>query len=209
MDVEKIVDKVFKEVVKQLQTEKREQAIVIGSLKENNPCCAQYECIPFSEAVGEKDMKLVIITELPNKMLANLANGYSTTAEEEYVLRYLLQGKEVIALKDGVEFFSYKNTAPKALYNTYLAYFNKLQEYGISFVTGNEHTSSKRSHEQDLSNKEGEINKKIITELDLQKQFLKEVTCILIPRNSIITPLAEDYIRKHRMKIQRNEVAEA
>ncbi|MBN6206688.1 hypothetical protein JYK21_09485 [Ralstonia pickettii] len=204
MDVEKIVDKVFKEVVKQLQTEKCEQAIVIGSLKENNPCCAEYECIPFSEAAREKDTKLAIITELPNKMLANLANGYSTTEEEEYVLRYLLQGKEVIALKDGVEFFSYKNTAPKALYNTYLAYFNKLQEYGISFVTGNERISPKRS----LSN-QGEINKKIITEMDLQKQFLKEVSCILIPRNSIITPLAEDYIRKHRMKIQRNEEAEA
>jgi|GEM_PF-3195458 len=208
MDVEKIVDKVFKEVIKQLQTEKQEQAVIIGSMKKNDPCCSQYECVPFNEA-GEKETKLAIITELPNKMLANLANGYSTTDEEECVLRYLLRGKEVIALKHGVEFFSYKKTAPKALYHTYLAYFKKLQEYGVSFVTGDECTSSNQNHEKSSSNKEGEINKKIITEMDLQKQFLKEVTCIFIPGNSIITPLAEDYMKKHRMKIQRNEEAEA
>src|SRR5699024_551447 len=50
-----------------------------------------------------------------------------------------------------------------------------------------------------------ELNKKIITEGDLQKVFLQKINHICIPNNSIITPLAEDYIRKHTLKIQRGK----
>lgn len=50
-----------------------------------------------------------------------------------------------------------------------------------------------------------ELNKKIITESDLQKIFLQKTYHVLIPENSIITPLAEDYIRKHKLEIQRHK----
>ncbi|GAB3796398.1 hypothetical protein GCM10028868_16330 [Virgibacillus kimchii] len=50
-----------------------------------------------------------------------------------------------------------------------------------------------------------ELNQKIITESDLQKLFLKQITKIRIPAGSIITPLANDYVRKHRLEIQRCE----
>ena len=213
MDIEKIVDKVFKEVVKQLQTEKREKALIIGSQKDNDACCAQYDCVPFSEADDQESFQHIIITEMSNKMLFNLANGNYDTPEEEYILNHLLQGKRVRVSADGVDFFKYKDTAPKALYETYLSYYSKLKAYGISFVTENEHENeSSADPNKDVESpnrKEGRINKRIITELDLQKQLLEKKTYILIPEKSIITPLADDYLKKHRMEIQRYEENEA
>lgn len=54
-------------------------------------------------------------------------------------------------------------------------------------------------------NESTELNKKIITESDLQKVFLQKIHHVLIPGNSIITPLAEDYVRKHKLNLQRNK----
>lgn len=50
-----------------------------------------------------------------------------------------------------------------------------------------------------------ELNKKIITESDLQNVFLQKIHHVLIPENSIITPLAKDYVRRHKLKLQRNK----
>lgn len=53
------------------------------------------------------------------------------------------------------------------------------------------------------------LDKKVISENDLQKVFLKKVTSIRIPASSIITPLARDYIRMHKLQILRSEENEA
>jgi len=50
-----------------------------------------------------------------------------------------------------------------------------------------------------------ELNQKIITESDLQKLFLQQITKVKIPAGSIITPLANDYVRKHKFEILRCE----
>ncbi len=50
-----------------------------------------------------------------------------------------------------------------------------------------------------------ELNQKIITENDLQKLFLQQITKVKIPAGSIITPLANDYVRKHKLEILRRE----
>lgn len=50
-----------------------------------------------------------------------------------------------------------------------------------------------------------ELNKKIITESDLQSVFLQKMHHVLIPENSIITPLAKDYVRRHKLRLQRNK----
>lgn len=51
-----------------------------------------------------------------------------------------------------------------------------------------------------------EIKKKIITESILQDMFLENIHNIIVPKNSIITPLANDYIRKHKIGVERTKV---
>lgn len=49
------------------------------------------------------------------------------------------------------------------------------------------------------------IEKKVITEKDVQKLLIQKKKKLLIPQNSIITPLAVDYAKKHTLVIQRCE----
>lgn len=60
-------------------------------------------------------------------------------------------------------------------------------------------------HEEATFDQHGstELKKKVITENDLQKIFLQKIYHIKIPGNSIVTPLAVDYTRKHKLKLQR------
>lgn len=53
--------------------------------------------------------------------------------------------------------------------------------------------------------KQMHFDKKVITESDLQKLFLQGIKKIRIPASSIITPLANDYVRMHSLKIERCE----
>ncbi|GGP12883.1 hypothetical protein GCM10011346_30650 [Oceanobacillus neutriphilus] len=49
------------------------------------------------------------------------------------------------------------------------------------------------------------IEKRVITERDLQKLLMQKKKKILIPKNSIVTPLGVDYAKKHKLEIQRGE----
>lgn len=49
------------------------------------------------------------------------------------------------------------------------------------------------------------IEKRVITERDLQKLLMQKKKKVLIPQNSIATPLAMDYAKKHKLEIQRCE----
>jgi propanediol utilization protein len=66
-------------------------------------------------------------------------------------------------------------------------------------------TASAQMNNEGYTDQEATIDKKVITEKDLQKVFLKNVKNIQVPASSIITPLANDYIRTHRLQIQRSE----
>ncbi|WP_232698507.1 TIGR02536 family ethanolamine utilization protein [Brevibacillus daliensis] len=47
------------------------------------------------------------------------------------------------------------------------------------------------------------LTKKVITEADLKKFYLKQISEIVIDKKSIITPLAQDYVRTQQMIVHR------
>ena len=47
------------------------------------------------------------------------------------------------------------------------------------------------------------MNKKLITEADLKKYYLHQINEVVISKNSIITPLAQDYLRTNQMVVHR------
>ncbi|HCO74874.1 MAG TPA: hypothetical protein DIT16_08485 [Clostridium sp.] len=46
-------------------------------------------------------------------------------------------------------------------------------------------------------------NKKLISEMDLRKPFMNGMKSVVIDKKSIITPLANDFIRIHNLKVKR------
>ncbi|MCJ8013545.1 ethanolamine utilization protein [Paenibacillus sp. KQZ6P-2] len=164
-----------------------------------------------------RDCDVLIITNLCLQLLSNLANGISAGPRERFVLTMLLKGRKVVALEEGLNYRKYKSTAPVLLYKMYEEFTDKLSNYGIRVVKKQDvlttcieegrspdiHKVDHRTESFDGSNQPEVLNRKVITEAELKKCRLKNRKEIVIDRHSIITPLAQDYLRTQQMQVHR------
>lgn len=171
-----------------------------------------YDIVPYTQEVKECD--IIIVSKLCLRGLYNLAQGNSVSEEERFILKMLMRGKKVYVLNEGMEYKKYKMTAPKMLYNKYIKCEEDLKGFGVKIIKepsevitdepDNEMLPLKCETDAMVVEKEFQIrNKKVISEVDLRKPRLGQLTTIVIDKNSIITPLANDFIRINHLKIKR------
>ncbi|MEG1255881.1 TIGR02536 family ethanolamine utilization protein [Clostridium sp.] len=228
MKYDELVDLIVKEVYKKLEEAtkketKNKTAIVIGE-KALDPITiatmeAEYKLTPYTEETVDCDV--VIVSTISIKSMANLATLTATKDEENFIIKMLMQGKKVYVLESGLEYRRYKNTAPKSLYNKYLDFQKQLKVYGIDTVELLDNLENKSSIKKESGNvlgsytssivedfKEDDMifeirNKKLISEADLRKPFMNGMKSVVIDKKSIVTPLANDFIRIHNLKVNR------
>lgn len=166
-----------------------------------------------------KDCDILVISRLCLRGLCNLAMGNSVSDEERFILKMIMSGKKVYLMEDGLEYKRYKHTAPKTLYNKYLNFEKEIKSYGVEIINNpksilNE-TKVIYKEEYTKDNKEIKVNvnltentldlrsKKLISESDLRKPQINGIDRILLGKKSIITPLANDFIRIHNLKLDK------
>lgn len=158
-----------------------------------------------------RDCDLIIIPTLCIQLLSNLANGISAGNRERFVLTMLLKGKKVIALEEGLLYRKYKATAPVLLYKLYSEFADKLENYGIRIVQTPELLAACLEENgqadvqpiEDNPSEQNVLSKKVITEAELKQCHFRNIKTVVIDRNSIITPLAQDYLRMQKMHVHR------
>lgn len=178
----------------------------------------EFDIMNFDKNV--KSCEILIVSKLCMRGLCNLALGNSTSDEERFILKMLMKGKKVYILDEGIEYKRYKETAPKALYNKYLAYEDELKKFGIEIIKDLNCITSKKNNfiqneevkkydcKTEIFKMDDEFsldlkNKKLISESDLRKPQMNGVKSIIVSKKSIITPLATDFIRIHHLKLKR------
>lgn len=166
-----------------------------------------------------KDCDVLVISRLCLRGLCNLAMGNSVSDEERFILKMIMSGKKVYVMEDGLEYKRYKQTAPKTLYNKYLNFEKEIKSYGVEIINNpksilNE-TKVNYKAEYAKDNTEIKVNvnltentldlrsKKLISESDLRKPQINGIDKILLGKKSIITPLANDFIRIHNLKLDK------
>ncbi|SFC49016.1 ethanolamine utilization protein [Bacillus sp. 491mf] len=226
MNVEALVEVITKEVYNRLQNipvakkaEPLKTAVFVAT--EVYPqlegiLAHEYTIQYFDDSVMDCDV--VVIPKMCIQLLGNLANGLSSSPRERFILTMLLKGKNVIALDDGLVYKKYKQTANAHLFKMYEEYQAKVESFGIKIIHDTQllqsccekkvvHnvqvTNSQMNVETQLQTEAAVISKKVITEADLKKFHLRNVKEIIVTPNSIITPLAKDYIRMQQMHVQR------
>lgn len=166
-----------------------------------------------------KDCNIVIVSRLCLRGLCNLSMGNSVSDEERFILKMLMSGKKVYIMEDGLEYKRYKLTAPKALYNRYLDFEKEIKSFGVEIIKDprmilNENKISYKEEFSYTDNKNklyeninGEVldlrSKKLISESDLRKPQISGIDKILLGKKSIVTPLANDFIRIHNLKVDK------
>ena len=167
---------------------------------------------------GVSDCDVVLIPEVGIQLLANLANGLSPAGKEQFIFTMLLKGKKVFALEEGFLYRNYKQTAPYRLYNMYEAYAETIQKYGICSVTESMLQRGFLRNELPVAEAAGEettkpvtadnrlpkeLTQKVVTEADLKKYYLQHITELVIGQKSLLTPLAQDYLKAQQMTVRR------
>lgn len=220
--LETLVRKVTEEVQKRLNSKssnQRLQVVILSSQPEPEleaMLGTRFAVSYYRE--GLSDCDLVLIPEVCVQLLANLANGLSATGREQFVLAMLLKGKKVFAREEGLLYRKYKQTAPSGLYKMYDDYTEIIQKCGISIVNESvlldgllqdkwpaAEAAAEKKQEPALSGSPSPevLNKKVVTEADLKKCYLNQITEIVIAQKSVLTPLAHDYLKAHQMKVHR------
>ncbi|MHC1748733.1 MAG: hypothetical protein AB9856_10265 [Cellulosilyticaceae bacterium] len=227
MDYDKLIDLIVNEVynkIKELPSIEKvpaKKAVVFwdDALEKYSLLENAYEVIPYKQEVRECD--IIIISKLCLRGLYNLSQGSNVSDEERFILKMIMKGKKVYALNDGIEYKRYKATAPKTLYNKYIKCEDELKGFGVRIINDiaeiitdtktvvSEIVSSETASQdyvitEPIAEREFEIrNKKLISESDLRKPKLGQVTTVVIDKKSIITPLANDFIRMNHLKVKR------
>lgn len=174
---------------------------------------AQFAISYYREGVSDCD--LVLIPEICLRLLGNLANGLSTTSREQFVFTMLLAGKKVFALEEGFLHRQYKQTAPFRLYKMYENYAEIMHQHGICIVPASgllpgllrDERPAAAGEKTEPVSATGQLpevlTKKVITEADLKKYYLNHITEIVIEQQSLLTPLAHDYLKAQQMTVRR------
>lgn len=225
MDFEKLVDMITKEVAKRIsdlnnkeEINNKEKVVILATTpykdieeKLNHKYSIQY----FSEDL--RDCDKIIIPRTCIKLLSNLANGICSEESHKFLSIMLLKGKKVYMLEDGIEYKKYKGRAPEALWNMYRGFEEKIKTFGINIISsldeieGKSNNESLNKIEEKTSNLDNEKStedflfkgKKLITESDLRKMYMKGTKEVVISKKSLVTPLAVDFVRIHQLKLKR------
>ena len=139
-----------------------------------------------------ENAKTLIVSQLSLKNLYNISNAIYENEYEEKIIKFLLENKEIIIIKEGIEYSKYENIPPM-VQKKYEEYLEKIKSYGIK-------VGNKDFYINSLTKKEEIYGKKL---LDLNK--LKELEAKgmrrIVVENSIVTSSAEEYAKEKNIEI--------
>lgn len=139
-----------------------------------------------------ENAKTLIVSQLSLKNLYNISNAIYENEYEEKIIKFLLENKEIIIIREGIEYSKYKNIPPM-VQKKYEEYLEKIKSYGIK-------VGNKDFYINSLTKKEEIYGKKL---LDLNK--LKELEAKgmrrIVVENSIVTSSAEEYAKEKNIEI--------
>ena len=139
-----------------------------------------------------ENAETLIVSQLSLKNLYNISNAIYENEYEEKIIKFLLESKEILIIKEGIEYSKYENIPPM-VQKKYEEYLEKIKSYGIK-------VENKDFYINSLTKKEEIYGKKL---LDLNK--LKELEAKgmrrIVVENSIVTSSAEEYAKEKNIEI--------
>ncbi len=171
-------------------------------------------CLNKEYPCDVQPFEVIALQNLSNVSLGKIAEGTADTPFTEIVMKAILLGKKIIISNEGVELFSYKETAPKLYYGMMMQKIEFLKNAGIEFgnldqlrtficskecvaektcVTKNEEVVKTETLTPEASIKVIAVSKRVVTEHDVRMAYEQHADQICITERTIITDLAHEY----------------
>ena len=187
-DKKYIIELVKKELSKYLTEqgiEMKKQISFLGDDKDIEEKLSQK--FEISENAGT-----LVVSKLSLKNLYNISNAIYENDYEEKIIKFLLENKEIIIIKEGIEYSKYENI-PVAVLKRYEEYIEKIKTYGIKI-------ESKDFYINSLEKKEEVYSKKLLDLNSLRELEIKGIKRLVI-ENSIVTSSAQEYAKDKNIEI--------
>ena len=187
-DEKYIIELVKKELSKYLTEqgiEMKKQISFLGDDKDIEEKLSQK--FEISENAGT-----LVVSKLSLKNLYNISNAIYENDYEEKIIKFLLENKEIIIIKEGIEYSKYENI-PVAVLKRYEEYIEKIKTYGIKIENKDFYINS-------LEKKEEVYSKKLLDLNSLRELEIKGIKRLVI-ENSIVTSSAQEYAKDKNMEI--------
>ena len=187
-DEKYIIELVKKELSKYLTEqgiEMKKQVSFLGDDKDIEEKLSQK--FEISENAGT-----LVVSKLSLKNLYNISNAIYENDYEEKIIKFLLENKEIIIIKEGIEYSKYENI-PVAVLKRYEEYIEKIKTYGIKIENKDFYINS-------LEKKEEVYSKKLLDLNSLRELEIKGIKRLVI-ENSIVTSSAQEYAKDKNIEI--------
>ena len=139
-----------------------------------------------------ENAETLVVSKLSLKNLYNISNAIYENDYEEKIIKFLLENKEIIIIKEGIEYSKYENI-PVAVLKRYEEYIEKIKTYGIKIESKNFYINS-------LEKKEEVYGKKLLDLNSLRELEIKGIKRLVI-ENSIVTSSAQEYAKDKNIEI--------
>ena len=139
-----------------------------------------------------ENAETLVVSGLSLKNLYNISNAIYENDYEEKIIKFLLENKEIIIIKEGIEYSKYENI-PVAVLKRYEEYIEKIKTYGIKIENKDFYINS-------LEKKEEVYSKKLLDLNSLRELEIKGIKRLVI-ENSIVTSSAQEYAKDKNIEI--------
>lgn len=189
-------------------------------LKHCNTECAltkNYEC-------NLDDYEAIILFNLNNNALSKLSRGICDSPFLNLACEAILNGKKIYVPNEEIELYQYKDSAPKAFYNMMVEKLEFLKACGMILCNRDQlendilhnivtdETSKKMTKNQEvkealpnLVNKSVVLDKKVVTEKDIERAYTEGATTIYITTKTILSDLAKESAKYRNIQFQRTQ----
>ncbi|MGT2785055.1 hypothetical protein [Streptococcus merionis] len=205
-NIDKLVQLITDRLLENLQHQPNETSVFLIGKESTREYLASHGCRVTQEHTSAD---FVVVDDLALDAFLRVASLCPADAKESSLLTSLLEGKKVLISLEAFNIEQYKQSAKSLLYRELLAQKAKLEKYGATFYSETQLLSLLEAKEatKDVvathqSTPVSQSSKsKLITESKLRAMQLSEGDTFTLEKGMIVTALAKDYLKRHKIRI--------
>ena len=230
LDEKSLIESITREVMKKLEERIKKSelerpikkdkilAIAMSDHKILYEVNDRYDVDEFDDAKAPIDINpydVILLGSISYQELVHISMGLANTKVTTMVIEAILRGKKIYIVEEGKTYSKYKDTANTNFYKMLKGYEEQVIAFGIEWINANEinhrlldvriekleKINKSKMLEGTYMPKEDDVHEKIITESIAKQYKEKGLKRLRMNENTIVTPLAQDYLRDHKINM--------
>lgn len=224
MDMEKLVSEITRKVKQIIDARSNAEHILVITEPAEQRCRPAWEKEYINEAYevhfaaelqDDSDLGIyqeVIVYDMDIGNLSKLSGGIFDNDYLKIIGKCILRGKKITLIEDDMQVEEFKDVAPNAFMRMIRQKINIVKQWGIEIIREKEvlsrfvaesGNSDKAMSKQEISESQAKLDKKFITERDVEDMYRSGFRELNIREDAKVTDVAVEYAQKRDIILKR------